>query len=101
MKRGSKRNKISLENILNFFHRHSSVLSSSFENSWDDGKWSLGAFNATCVESIFATGDKSCLSRFGFELIMKRNGLDFETNQNSLLWKIQNEIFTYFGFEHL
>ena len=30
-------------------HRHSSVSSSSFENLYDDGKWTLGVFSAARV----------------------------------------------------
>ena len=47
-KNNSKQHKILLRNISKIFHRYSTVSSSSFENSCDDGKWPLG-----CVQCGF------------------------------------------------
>ena len=45
-KNSSKSNEILFRNISKFFHRHSFVSLSFFENSCEDGKWPLGVFNA-------------------------------------------------------
>ena len=66
--------------------------SSSFENSCDDGNEPFGVFYASLVQNMLVTWDESNHSGFAFERMTKRNCLDCERKQHSLLRKlIQNE----------